>query len=43
MTQTTHRSAAMLFAAIVAFALWLPTLSVPPAYAAADTTTVELA
>ena len=42
MTQTTNRPAAFLFATIIAFALWLPTLSVPPATAAAATS-VELA
>lgn len=42
MTNTASRPAAFLFAAVVAFALWLPTLSVPPA-TAATVTTVELA
>jgi hypothetical protein len=41
MTQTSSRPAAFLFAAIVAIALWLPTLSVPPA-TAATAATVEL-
>jgi len=45
MTQTSNRSLATVFAALVAAALWLPTLSMPaaqPAFAAASAQ-IELA